>query len=84
MMHDFSLTERHVVFYDLPVTFDAAQAAAMTVPPRAAPARTAAALGVDRPGARPRSDYRARAPVQRIPTGDSPTRGIRSTPPASA
>ena len=22
MMHDFSLTERHVVFYDLPVTFD--------------------------------------------------------------
>ena len=24
MMHDFSLTERHVVFYDLPVTFDAA------------------------------------------------------------
>ncbi|MBV8347482.1 MAG: carotenoid oxygenase family protein [Mycolicibacterium sp.] len=32
MMHDFSLTERHVVFYDLPVTFDAQQAAAMTVP----------------------------------------------------
>ena len=24
MMHDLSLTERHVVFYDLPVTFDAA------------------------------------------------------------
>lgn len=32
MMHDFSLTERHVVFYDLPVTFDAREAAAMTVP----------------------------------------------------
>jgi carotenoid cleavage dioxygenase len=32
MMHDFSLTERHVVFYDLPVTFDAPMAAAMTVP----------------------------------------------------
>jgi carotenoid cleavage dioxygenase len=32
MMHDFSLTERHVVFYDLPVTFDAKQAAAMSVP----------------------------------------------------
>jgi carotenoid cleavage oxygenase len=32
MMHDFSLTERYVVFYDLPVTFDARQAAAMTVP----------------------------------------------------
>lgn len=33
MMHSFSLTEHHVVLYDLPVTFDAAQAAAMTVPP---------------------------------------------------
>ncbi len=32
MMHDFSLTEKHVVFYDLPVTFDARQAAEMTVP----------------------------------------------------
>ena len=31
MMHDFSLTERHVVFYDLPVTFDARQAVSMTV-----------------------------------------------------
>jgi carotenoid cleavage dioxygenase len=32
MMHDFSLTEQHVVFYDLPVTFDARQATEMTVP----------------------------------------------------
>ncbi|WP_422744256.1 carotenoid oxygenase family protein [Mycobacterium sp. WMMD1722] len=32
MMHDFSLTERHVVFYDLPVTFDVRQATEMTVP----------------------------------------------------
>ncbi|MDG4666097.1 carotenoid oxygenase family protein [Mycobacterium sp. 236(2023)] len=32
MMHDFSLTERHVVIYDLPVTFDARKAAAITVP----------------------------------------------------
>jgi carotenoid cleavage dioxygenase len=32
MMHDFSLTEKHVVFYDLPVTFDAQQAAEMTAP----------------------------------------------------
>ena len=31
MMHDFSLTERHVVLYDLPVTFDIAEATA-TVP----------------------------------------------------
>ncbi len=33
MMHDFSLTENHVVFYDLPVTFDSRQGAAITVPP---------------------------------------------------
>ena len=32
MMHDFSLTEKHVVFYDLPVTFDSRQGAAMSVP----------------------------------------------------
>jgi carotenoid cleavage oxygenase len=32
MMHDFSLTESHVVFYDLPVTFDAHQAAEISVP----------------------------------------------------
>jgi carotenoid cleavage dioxygenase len=32
MMHDFSLTERYVVFYDLPVTFDVRQATTMTVP----------------------------------------------------
>jgi carotenoid cleavage dioxygenase len=40
MMHDFSLTEKHVVFYDLPVTFDAALAAEMTMPkPLRLPAR---------------------------------------------
>jgi carotenoid cleavage dioxygenase len=33
MMHSFSLTERHVVFYDLPVTFDTAQGAEMFAPP---------------------------------------------------
>lgn len=33
MMHSFSLTEHHVVLYDLPVTFDVAQFTAMTVPP---------------------------------------------------
>ncbi|MEZ0364163.1 carotenoid oxygenase family protein [Mycobacterium sp. pUA109] len=32
MMHDFSLTENHVVFYDLPVTFDARQVAEGTAP----------------------------------------------------
>jgi carotenoid cleavage dioxygenase len=33
MMHDFSLTENHVVFYDLPVTFDVRQAAEASAPP---------------------------------------------------
>ena len=32
MMHDFSLTTKHVIFYDLPVTFDAALAAEMAAP----------------------------------------------------
>ncbi|MEU4251146.1 carotenoid oxygenase family protein [Amycolatopsis sp. NPDC026612] len=32
MMHDFSLTENHVVFYDLPVTFNAEMAVAASVP----------------------------------------------------
>jgi carotenoid cleavage oxygenase len=33
MMHDFSLTENHVVFYDLPVTFSPRASAAIAVPP---------------------------------------------------
>jgi carotenoid cleavage oxygenase len=32
MMHDFSLTDKYVVFYDLPVTFDAVEAASTTMP----------------------------------------------------
>ncbi|HJT03665.1 MAG TPA: carotenoid oxygenase family protein [Pseudonocardiaceae bacterium] len=32
MMHDFSLTRDHVVFYDLPVIFDSRQAASISVP----------------------------------------------------
>ncbi|QWF77433.1 carotenoid oxygenase family protein [Amycolatopsis sp. CA-230715] len=32
MMHDFSLTEKYVVFYDLPVTFDPRQAVSVSVP----------------------------------------------------
>ena len=32
MMHDFSLTDKYVVIYDLPVTFDPAQAVPATVP----------------------------------------------------
>ncbi|MFY9808046.1 MAG: carotenoid oxygenase family protein [Pseudonocardiaceae bacterium] len=48
MMHDFSLTEKHVVFYDLPVTFDAQQAA-MTIPAGLrAPARSVLATLIGR------------------------------------
>ncbi|BAX91012.1 carotenoid oxygenase family protein [Mycobacterium shigaense] len=32
MIHDFSLTDKYVVIYDLPVTFDAARVASATVP----------------------------------------------------
>lgn len=32
MMHDFALTEHHVVFYDLPVTFDPRKGAQVTAP----------------------------------------------------
>jgi carotenoid cleavage oxygenase len=32
MMHDFALTSKYVVLFDLPVTFDPKQAAAMTMP----------------------------------------------------
>jgi carotenoid cleavage dioxygenase len=32
MMHDFSLTEKYIVIYDLPVTFDAAQMVPRTAP----------------------------------------------------
>lgn len=32
MMHDFSLTQKYVVFYDLPVTFDERQAVSVAVP----------------------------------------------------
>ncbi len=42
MMHDFSLTESHVIFYDLPVTFDPAQAVADA--PMPGPLRTPAKL----------------------------------------
>jgi carotenoid cleavage dioxygenase len=40
MMHDLSITEKYVIFYDLPVTFDARQAVEVAVPrPLRAPAR---------------------------------------------
>ncbi len=33
MMHDFSMTEKYVVFYDLPVTFEIEQAIGIAIPP---------------------------------------------------
>jgi carotenoid cleavage dioxygenase len=49
MMHDFSLTESHVVIYDLPVTFDARQAVETSVPAfLRAPARLALSALVGR------------------------------------
>ena len=56
MMHDFSLTERHVVFYDLPVTFDARRAAEMTVPRGLR--RSTPVVRVDRSRPDPRPDQR--------------------------
>ena len=41
MMHDFSLTEKHVIFYDLPVTFDTKQAVRYVPAPLRLPARLA-------------------------------------------
>jgi carotenoid cleavage dioxygenase-like enzyme len=49
MMHDMSLTEKHVVFYDLPVTFDTQQAATMTVPRGLRLPARMHVVGVDRP-----------------------------------
>ena len=83
MMHDFSLTEHHVVFYDLPVTFDSAQGRGDDCAARAATARPAIVVGLDRPGPHPGSDHRAPAAVRRLQTADSRTRGTLSTPPAS-
>ena len=53
LMHDFSLTERHVVFYDLPVTFDAPQGGGNDGATRTAAARPAVVVGVDRAGPNP-------------------------------
>ena len=48
MMHDMSLTEKHVIFYDLPVTFDSRQAVEMTVPREHAATCPTDVVGVDR------------------------------------
>ena len=82
MMHDMSLTERHVVFYDLPVTFDARQAAAMTVPRGLRlPARLLLSALIGR--IRIPDPISARQPGRSSTTGGSRTRGTRSTPPGS-
>jgi carotenoid cleavage dioxygenase len=48
MMHDFSLTERHVVLYDLPVTFDTKVGTAGVAAPIRLPARASMAAVVGR------------------------------------
>jgi carotenoid cleavage dioxygenase len=48
MMHDFSLTEKHVVIYDLPVTFDVGSATASAPRIAAAPARSLASRFIGR------------------------------------
>jgi carotenoid cleavage dioxygenase len=49
MMHDFSLTQHHVVLYDLPVTFDPAHGADIVAPPvLRAPTRLALAALIGR------------------------------------
>ena len=49
MMHSFSLTERHVVIYDLPVTFDTGAASAMMPSVLAAPFKRFGSRLVGRP-----------------------------------
>lgn len=48
MMHDFALTEKYVVIYDLPVTFDKAVAARAMPRPMRLPARAALSLIIGR------------------------------------
>jgi carotenoid cleavage dioxygenase len=50
MMHDFSLTENHVVLYDLPVTFDTKTSVAGVTAPIRLPARATMAAIVGRRG----------------------------------
>ncbi|QRP48295.1 carotenoid oxygenase family protein [Amycolatopsis sp. FDAARGOS 1241] len=61
MMHDFSLTENHVVFYDLPVTFDPHQTPAHVDVPDPLTARTG--RGVSSLPYRWNEDYPARVGV---------------------
>ena len=55
MMHDFSLTDKYVVIYDLPVTFDPVQVLPANDAALAGPAGPAGAAVADRarPGAEP-------------------------------
>jgi carotenoid cleavage oxygenase len=76
MMHDFSLTARYVVFYDLPVTFDARQAAAMAAPrPLRLPAQLMLSALVGRvriPAAIAAHQPRAKASDGRLPYSWNP------------
>ncbi|MBF6211176.1 carotenoid oxygenase family protein [Nocardia puris] len=64
MMHDFALTENYVVFFDLPVTFDARRAVEMAVAPALrGPARMLLSAAVGR--VRIPDAFAARRPTRR-------------------
>ncbi|OBH23886.1 carotenoid oxygenase [Mycobacterium sp. E342] len=71
MMHDFSLTDKYVVIYDLPVTFDPIQIAPVNVPrPLSAPARLVAQSVLGRvriPSPLATMMNRNRQPINRMP-----------------
>lgn len=83
MMHDFSLTEKYVVIYDLPVTFDPTEIIPVTVPRwLRAPARLvlqSLAAGSGCPVRSPRGSTATRGPSRR-----SRSPGTRTTRRASA
>jgi carotenoid cleavage dioxygenase len=72
MMHNFSLTESHVVLYDFPVTSDTRQAVGAAVPAFAACPRPAGAICAHRPVRIPNSPLRAKHAVA---NGEDPTTG---------
>ena len=81
MMHDFSLTERHVVFHDLPVTLHVRQATEMTVQRGLRlPARIVSSALIEWVWVAG-SDHGARAPAQRRRPA-FPYSWVRGTPPA--
>ncbi len=65
MMHDFSLTDKYVVIYDLPVTFDPVQVLPQNMPRWLSSAGPSGAAVADRAGAGAESDQRQDEPRRR-------------------